>query len=141
MSAPSVTALATQRPKGLAAMFREFPQVEFVLLQDVPVSGVFGPRVQARALHLKRPLEQRIPVADYLGQTASYESLLTALQMQHPNVTLARVQRFFCDAMFCYGVEGHKQLYNNEDHVNDEGARRLRPLLDDIFGRVASSTS
>jgi hypothetical protein len=48
---------------------------------------------------------------------------------RHPNVRLADMQGFFCDAETCYAMRDGKILYTDEDHISATAARDLGRFL------------
>lgn len=124
---------ATALTRGLTSLVTQFPKTRFVILQDVPTSPAFAPGMIARARHLGRPVDQTIPLADYVAQTHSYDALLRELDMQHENVDVIELGQYFCDARRCHGAFDGEPIYRNEDHLSPAGARRLAPLYDKLF--------
>ena len=54
---------------------------------------------------------------------------LAEVVSRHPNVRLAEMKDFFCDAEVCYAMRDGKILYIDKDHISATAARDLGRFL------------
>jgi len=70
---------------------------------------------------------------------------LAEVVSRHPNVRLAEMKDFFCDAEFCYAMRDGKILFIDENHISATAARDLGRFLSEdmnwLRGRKVDSSA
>jgi len=80
--------------------------------------------------------EATISVAQHEARGAEIRQLLDDLERSHRNFVHLRLDSPFCTSSSCSNHAGGKALYMDDDHINDEGGRLVKPLIDRTLNQV-----
>jgi hypothetical protein len=119
---------------GLEPYWRTWTGVgaRVVVLADPPLNGDVRP-VDCVTLNPEDPVACAVNRA-----VAQPPDPLVEAARASPTVSLVDLTNYFCDRRKCYAVIGNVAVYFDENHVNLEFARSLKPMLAKELDRVLS---
>ncbi|MFK7913345.1 MAG: acyltransferase family protein [Pseudomonadales bacterium] len=112
-------------------------QRRIIILGPVPEIGHLVPNSMAKATHLARPIELRLPLTDYQSRSAFTRASFAAALPPYP-VTYVPVAPLFCDDQWCAIEDAGVPLYSDDDHLSSVGADRTIRLFGEVFDAAHS---
>ncbi len=123
---------ATAMKNGLSRLAQTFPDRRFIILDDVPSGHEMDPERHVRNAMFssdKHYLDAGIHRDDAERQRAKYEPILVDLAHRHDNLEYRPVLAAHCIEDHCPLFDNGKALYRDGDHLSEDGALRLTPII------------
>lgn len=106
-----------------------------VVVFDVPILP-FSPDVcKIRPLRITPQPECKFPREVHEKNSSPYKKILLSTIVKYKNISYFDPSEVLCDSDYCYGANAASLLYNDDNHVNIEGARLVARQLLDHVGR------
>lgn len=129
--------------KALDSTIAEFPDRQLVFLKEPPLQRVHvTQRMAINALmHLPMSALENYWTTrkEHLDRHTSINRTFEAARSKFKNVTILDPLPFLCDGDHCTAVKDGLPLYWDDDHLNNVGARLLKPLLLPIFDQMKTA--
>lgn len=116
----------------LDALLDTYPDRNFIILEDYPISEQFGALLFARQQRFGRPDTSILPRIEHERHNAPVAAQLAELA-QRPNVTTAHFNDVYCNATTCPAMENGRSLYRDADHVSLLGTLKAVPFFEDLL--------
>lgn len=117
---------STATLNGLARLAEALPNVQIVLLDDVPTGTALHIRDQIRGVRFGRSEMVGLPRTEAEAQRALYEPQFKSLADQIGNIAYVPVFEAACGPQVCPLFEDDKLLFRDGDHLSFEGALALQ---------------
>jgi len=119
----------------LDALVEAYPDRDFVILEDYPISEDFGAQRFARQQRFGRPDSSTLPRIEHELSNAAVAAELADLARRR-NVRIASLDDVYCDATTCPAMEDGRSLYRDADHVSLRGAIKAEPFFERLLGEL-----
>jgi len=117
---------------GLQALVAAYPERQFIIIRDFPISKYFGANRLAREIAFGRELTSSIPRAGHELMNATYIPYLATVE-DHPNATVTHLDDVYCSEHNCYAMENNRSLYRDDNHLSLFGAMKAKPFFIDFL--------
>ena len=118
---------------GIQNLHKALPNVDIIVLTDVPASRYFGPEVEARSMISGVKHNQYILKADFLNERVG---IVTAFQSLYNDSVILAVYDLgikLCGDDKCFSKQQGKFLYRDNDHLSEYGSLELKDILSTVF--------
>jgi hypothetical protein len=140
---PEPVCVAGSLSRSLNRLLKEFSDIRFVLLDDVPVGWDLHPKSYLRAEFTGRNAGvAALPYMEAQDQFNDYAGILHDVASNNPNATFSPLLfESLCDAEGCSIVDDRGGLlYSDGDHLSSYGALSLKNeirtmFLEDVLGQ------
>jgi hypothetical protein len=123
---------STAVQQGLGALMKKYPDRAFIFSTAPAVSKSFGASAAARAVLFGRDQRPAVPREQLLAMERTYKGILVDLASR-PNGRLVDITSALCDASLCFGRVGKDLAYLDDNHLSEQGAQRISPILYQAF--------
>ncbi|ABS63562.1 acyltransferase 3 [Parvibaculum lavamentivorans DS-1] len=119
-------------PDALVQLAADYPDKEFILFRDIPVSDNFGAEALAKAMMFGGSRDQKISAQAYREEWREVAAILSPLRRAE-NVKWIGIEDVLCDRRFCYGRRNGAMVYHDPDHLTTRFAEKNAGIFERAF--------